>query len=588
MEYRIPNKFEAEGDNLEQNWKKFLQRFELYLLASGKDEKTKDDSKIALLLNIGGEDLLEVYNGLELYKKEKYDDVKAQLGLHFAPIKNIIYERYKFLSYVSQREDQTVEQYVIELRKLAENCEYRERDNMIRDKFVMGIRNDKLRCRLLDEDKLTLPQAISIAKKFHTVKKQSFDMSGRYEDYEIKPEIKCEAEVGILRGTRFNTKTCDRCGRFHSEKMICPAQDKECNYCRKRGHFAVKCGQRHQPMNRNVSKDYRDNESFRKSERRRVQEIRDDDAGPSSSSSPRPTRLDYSETEEYEFGMATLQLDSLNDDVETEWTEQIVARDKMLKCNLDTGAQCNTISLHTVEALYDENEHLVRKLIKPTNLKLIAYNKNTIRPIGTINIPCQVKGVFYPIKFVVVPFNSKPILGLNTCSKTDLIKRSTPETKTLHSQQEIISGHKLFTGVAKSSGKPYCDEVERPLPDCNVGVNVLKKPWPQKPWEGKVYKSRIFRRTRQQLEAPTNSMITGERDNDNNFYPRNANNISSPPPPEENIPMLSRTDESYDPVLKRSVSEPALESEPERQYDYVFNLSEWPTLKRPDRYQGRM
>ncbi|KAI5752339.1 hypothetical protein M8J77_016052 [Diaphorina citri] len=121
MEYRIPNKFEAEGDNLEQNWKKFLQQFELYLVASGKDEKTKDDSKIALLLNIGGEDLLEVYNDLELHKKEKYDDVKALLGLHFAPIKNIIYERYKFLSYPSQREDQTVEQYIIQLRKLAEN-----------------------------------------------------------------------------------------------------------------------------------------------------------------------------------------------------------------------------------------------------------------------------------------------------------------------------------------------------------------------------------------------------------------------------------------------------------------------------------
>ncbi|KAI5751832.1 hypothetical protein M8J77_011246 [Diaphorina citri] len=114
-------------------------------------------------------------------------------------------------------------------------------------------------------------------------------MSGRYEDYEVKPEMKCEAEVGVLRGTRFNMKTCDKCGRFHSERMVCPAQDKEYNYCRRRGHFAVKCRQRPQPMNRDrpmyLSKDYRDNESFRKTGWR-VQEIRDD-YGPSSSSSLR-------------------------------------------------------------------------------------------------------------------------------------------------------------------------------------------------------------------------------------------------------------------------------------------------------------
>ncbi|KAI5754046.1 hypothetical protein M8J77_005313 [Diaphorina citri] len=258
----------------------FLQQFELYLRASEKDQKTKDDGKIALLLTIGGEELLEVYNGLELHKKEKYEEVKEQLGLHFAPIKNIIYERYKFLSYPSQREDQSVEQYIIELRKMAENCEYAEKQNMIRDKFVMGVRNDKLRCRLLDENKLTLEQAISIGKKFYTVKSQTSHMSGTHQ---VKNEMKSETEVDIVRGTGFNRNTCDKCGKFHSEMMICPAQGKECNYCQRKGHFAAsKCFKRPQTMNRDrprpmyVSKDYRDdNTSFRKYGRR-VQEIRDD------------------------------------------------------------------------------------------------------------------------------------------------------------------------------------------------------------------------------------------------------------------------------------------------------------------------
>ena len=51
------------GDN-QQEWKSFKQRFELYLIASEKNKKP-EETKVALLLTIGGSDLLQIYNSFE-------------------------------------------------------------------------------------------------------------------------------------------------------------------------------------------------------------------------------------------------------------------------------------------------------------------------------------------------------------------------------------------------------------------------------------------------------------------------------------------------------------------------------------------
>lgn len=36
-------------------------------------------------------------------------------------------------------------------------------------------------------------------------------------------------------------QTCQRCNRTHDEKESCPAQNKKCRKCNKRGHFEVVC-----------------------------------------------------------------------------------------------------------------------------------------------------------------------------------------------------------------------------------------------------------------------------------------------------------------------------------------------------------
>ena len=76
MGIAVPNHFKLTGDTAKA-WKMFKQRFELYLLATGSAGKS-DEEKVALLLVIGGDELIDTYNSLEFTAPVAVqDDVNA-------------------------------------------------------------------------------------------------------------------------------------------------------------------------------------------------------------------------------------------------------------------------------------------------------------------------------------------------------------------------------------------------------------------------------------------------------------------------------------------------------------------------------
>ena len=68
-----PGPLNLQG-NLSENWRKWKQCFELYLIPSGINEKD-DTVKSATLLHVAGEDALEIYNTFTW--EEEGDDKKT-------------------------------------------------------------------------------------------------------------------------------------------------------------------------------------------------------------------------------------------------------------------------------------------------------------------------------------------------------------------------------------------------------------------------------------------------------------------------------------------------------------------------------
>ena len=68
---RQPDELVLAG-NIAENWRKFKQEFELYLVATGLDTKTSRQ-KIALLLHVARKQAIEVYNTFSFTEEEDGD-----------------------------------------------------------------------------------------------------------------------------------------------------------------------------------------------------------------------------------------------------------------------------------------------------------------------------------------------------------------------------------------------------------------------------------------------------------------------------------------------------------------------------------
>ncbi|XP_064107886.1 uncharacterized protein LOC135216447 [Macrobrachium nipponense] len=138
-----PAKFTASlGADNEREWKSFKQRFEIYLLASEKDNKP-EETKVALLLNIGG-----------------------CFG------KNELIARYKFRRCM-QETNETLEAYVTRWKILVKDCNYgNQRDKQVRDQVVFGCTEDKFRQKLFEVEDLTLEKTLDLCVAFQASKRQ--------------------------------------------------------------------------------------------------------------------------------------------------------------------------------------------------------------------------------------------------------------------------------------------------------------------------------------------------------------------------------------------------------------------------------
>ena len=144
--------------NVAENWRKWKQRFQVYLTASGIDAK---DQKVqsATLLHVAGEEALEIYNTFTWDKDgddQKVSAIMAKFEAHCNPRKNITWERHLFNTR-NQQPGETIDQYVTDLRTKAKTCEFGTlSDSLIRDRIVGGIISDSTRSRLLQKADLTL------------------------------------------------------------------------------------------------------------------------------------------------------------------------------------------------------------------------------------------------------------------------------------------------------------------------------------------------------------------------------------------------------------------------------------------------
>ena len=103
---------------------------------------------------------------------QRYDVVKNRFENRFIAQGNVIYERTKFNVRI-QNDGEPVEAFITDLHCLAEHCEFGTlKDQLKRDRIVVGLRNKQLSEKLQLDPDLTLKKAMAKAKQSEEVTKQ--------------------------------------------------------------------------------------------------------------------------------------------------------------------------------------------------------------------------------------------------------------------------------------------------------------------------------------------------------------------------------------------------------------------------------
>ena len=102
----------------------------------------KDDFKADLFLATVGPKTFALSKDLLAPKALtdcSFNGIGTALKAHYETCVNIIYEQFKFYSYV-QKSDESIMDYIYNLKALSSTCEFKTSlEEMLRDKFVVGL-----------------------------------------------------------------------------------------------------------------------------------------------------------------------------------------------------------------------------------------------------------------------------------------------------------------------------------------------------------------------------------------------------------------------------------------------------------------
>ena len=235
-----PLPLDIHDTNVGEKWKCFKLAWDSYYLATELNKKG-EEVQVATLLTIIGEDARDVFSTFTWESAgdaKKIEPVLQQFAGYCEPRKNVPFERYRF-NKRTQEAGEPYDQYRTALRKLAKGCAFSTitPEELLRDRLVFGISDNKVRERLLCESALTLKKTDEICRASESSSAQMKEV-GKTDTVSA---INTDKKGGRQRNAISKQgKACGNCGRNH-EIGNCAARGRPCNECGKLNHFASVC-----------------------------------------------------------------------------------------------------------------------------------------------------------------------------------------------------------------------------------------------------------------------------------------------------------------------------------------------------------
>ncbi|UYV71423.1 K02A2.6-like, partial [Cordylochernes scorpioides] len=426
-------------------WPKWRKRFERYLVVSGMKKKEEAD-KIDLFMYLMGDRADDIFRTFKFEKEEeatKIDSVLKAFDSHFCVRKNIIYERAKFNSRI-QEDREPVDEFITSLYKLADSCEFEGlHEQLIRDRIVVGVRDQALSERMQLDSELTLEKAVKMVRQQEAVRQQQVDLqrpSTSQKVNQVKFNSKKQSPKQQQQPSRKKEKSaktrsrCPKCGGFtHREGQACRAEGQKCNLCSKTGHFANCCPDKQEKT----------------AEVKAVSEL-DEEIG---------FLLEVSAVED------SSNLDDDEGECRRRWTAEIQVNGKQLKFKLDSQADVTCVPLCLFKKIMGQ-----QRLVK-SDINLRAAEFSELRTVGMFISTLRNGNYEIKEKIYVIRRLSEPLLSRRACELLNLARRIEVVATRINPIKEFPE---VFEGLGqignpyeiklKPGAKPYAVHTPRRVP----------------------------------------------------------------------------------------------------------------------------
>ena len=379
-----------------ESWPSYIERLGHYFVANDVKDAEK---KVAILLSSCGVTTYTIIRNLlapDLPSTKSFDQIVAAAGKHFNPKPSSIVQRFRFNSR-SRKEGESVADFVAQLRQLSEHCQFGEAlSDMLRDRIVCGINDQRIQRRLLSESDLTLAKAMELSLAMESADKDANTLKTGATGASAQPVLQLPATMGRGRTVKRNSPRANQqsssasCYRCHGKHLAtaCPFMDAQCHSCGKKGHISKACRSR-----RNPTKTSRRNKN------------------PQTLTMTEPTDMDSDSSDQ------SYNLFAIKSQAATPIQVNLTVNQKPMTMELDTGASYSLISEQVYKTTWAEAE---APSLEQSDVKLHTYTGEQVIVVGTIAVTVSYDTQVVELPLLVVKGEGPSLFGRNWLSMIKL------------------------------------------------------------------------------------------------------------------------------------------------------------------------
>ena len=369
----------GEFDPRTRDWKTYVERAKQYFLAN---DVNAEDKQRAILLSAVGDKAYSIIK--DIVSPDALTEVALKTLIekatkHFQPEPSEIVQWFRFHTHVRESHE-SVATFIAQLKQLAESCNFgdTERVNeMLRDRLVCGVANEKWQQRLLAEEGLTYETTTKLLLSLEAAEKELKDLSG-----DASKKLHYTQRRSITRGTsktpaNSRVESCKHCGRAH-DPASCGFNNAKCFFCHKRGHIAAVCRQ--------------------KSRR----------AGPSK----KKTNLVDSEekpTSPPEYADPMKNISSVHSSAKKKpYIVNLMLQGKTMQMEVDTGVTLSIMTHDTYRSMWEKSQ---APAIKTSTANLCTYTGQRLNVVCVVEVNVQYNDQNATLSLVIVEGQGPSLLG---------------------------------------------------------------------------------------------------------------------------------------------------------------------------------